>query len=221
MSELTMYVLYFIYYGFPLVFIILVFLTWKRKSLVRGTSYFGRGREKDSSKTMKNKMKDIRTFQVALVIFILLFVPLAHYSFTTLSDGMMDRNRIVRGQTTIIEEPVEDQIGPSSDTEGVIEEMKEEYSPWIIDGIKEEIDFDEITRIPGKLGVYYLERSLGEGVREHNIIITYSYFSPIPITRVYGFEVLPGNGEEQGDIWLEEGPNTVIYPMDPANADPL
>lgn len=223
-----MYLLYITYYTLPLVFMIPVLLIWKKKSIMRGTSDFSKGREYESSKVLKSKKKDIKIFQVTLILLILLFMPLAHYSSSTLSDGLMDRHRVPQGSGSYIDKPVEHQIGPSSDTDAVIKEMEDEkyyWHDWVVEGIKDEIDFDEITRLPGRLGVYYLERSSGViggkggigGTFEHNVVITYSYFSPIPITKVYGFFVMP----EQENIFLREGPNTVIYPMDPADADPL
>lgn len=217
MSELMMYLLYLIYYIFPLGFIILIVQIWQKKSELRGTTYFSKGREIDSSAVMKDDRKDIKNFQVAIVLLILLFMPLSHYSSTTLSDGLMDRDRIFRGEGSYIDNPVETKIGPSSDTDSVIGEMERNdlyWADWIIDGIKEEIDFDELTRLPDRLGVYKLRRS---ATREEHVIITYSYFSPIPITKVYGFGMLSG----QKEIWLQEGPNTIIYPMDPADADPF
>lgn len=222
MSELTIYGLYLIYYSLLVGFIILPLLIWKRKTLIKGTSYFSQGREEESSSIVKSKKKDIRIYQAVFVVFILIFMPLAHYSSTTLIDGLMDRTRIYRGQGSYLDSPVENQIGPNYDTDMVIEKMEEEeyyWHDWIVESVKEEIDFDETTRLPGRLGVYYLRRSLGgSDHRQHNVIITYSYFSPIPITRVYGFHVYP----EHETISLEEDhPITIIYPMDPADADPF
>lgn len=220
MSEIIMYVLYFIYYLLPLGFLIPIYLLWKRKSLMRGTSDFSLGREEESSAILDIKKRDIRILQIFLVLFLLVFMPVAHYTSTSLSDGLMDRTRIFRGEGSYIDHPVAHQIGPSYDTDTVLEEMEEEqryWEDWIVEGLKEEVDFDEITRFPGRLGIYYLRRSLGTGVREQNVVITYTYFSPIPITRVYGFYLHP----EDEMVLLEKGPSTLIYPMDPADANPF
>ncbi len=216
-EAIPLYIAYIAYYAlFPLIIISLVWIIFKKRNFILGTIYFG-GKEDKSPSALKENLKDLKKLQVYLVVTLLLLMPLLNSTFFWLADETMDRKRVFRGEGSYIDRPVESQIGPTFDIEKVIERMEEDdhhWEDWLLEDIRDEIDFDEITRLPGRLGVYYLRRA---ATRENHVIITYSYLSPIPITIVYGFNVVP----EQEIIFLLEGPDTLIYPMDPADVDPF
>ncbi len=84
------------------------------------------------------------------------------------------------------------------------------YERWFLEDIREEIDLEQFTRFPGRLAVYYLDKDdVGE-----LIVITYSYLSPLPITKSFTFIV----GKDEVSLYQE---NTIIYPSNPSNIDPF
>ncbi|MFP4000345.1 MAG: hypothetical protein ACLFU5_00380 [Thermoplasmata archaeon] len=84
------------------------------------------------------------------------------------------------------------------------------YGSWYIEDVREEIDLDRLTRLPGSLAVYYLDKSeAGEFM-----VITYSYLSPVPITRYFVFFVF----EDEASLFKED---TLVYPENPAKIDPF
>ncbi len=79
---------------------------------------------------------------------------------------------------------------------------------WFIEGVREDVDLESLTRIPGRLGVYHLnKRDAGEF-----LVITYSYLSPLPITRTFIFLVV----NEEASLYQER---TIVYPSDPSDID--
>lgn len=82
---------------------------------------------------------------------------------------------------------------------------------WFIEEVREEVDLDRLTRLPGRLAVYFLEK---RSPRERFLVVTYNYLSPLPITRTFAFSVF-----ENEAFFVEE--DIIIYPEDPSNIDPL
>lgn len=211
-----MYILYFIYYiVFPFGVFIPILTLWKKKEFIKGVSEFGMGRGEQSSPILKENIRYTKKLKVFLVIFLLLFIPVMNFTSSNLTEITMARDRRYfggLGQSRVYN-PIKRQIGPRLDANSVIEEMNRDSDYWYTDDIQEQIDFDEITRIPGTMTVYYLDK------REwSHIVITYTYLSPLPITRIYGFRIYEMLIEEEAILEVEE---TIIYPMNPSNTDPF
>jgi len=223
MNELIlMYGLYIVYYlVFPLGFIILIWKIIEKRNYIEDLSDYGEERTKKNLETIEKNSKTLKKLQISLVIFILLFIPVINFTTYGLQEVTIKRDRIPLGTfRSRVYNPVRTtngQIGPSTDVDSVLQEMEDapEHRPWYFEDINEEIDFDELTRFPGRLAAYYLEKR--DTGMEH-IVITYTYFSPLPITRVYAFDVFIWEGGEEADLAEEK---TIIYPLDPAGIDPF
>lgn len=211
---MTLWGLYIVYYlVFPLAVLLPIFLTWKNKELIKGVSIFSFGREESSSGVLREKVSSMKNLQVVLVVAILLFVPVMNFTTSAIQDRVIQRDfgtgeGLGRGAEY---NPVPDwgKVGPSYDTDAVIEEMEEYPDRWRLENLREKIDFEEITRMPGRLTVYYQEK-----LDWDYIIITYTYLSPLPITRLYGFRVIE-------DVVALREMETIMYPMDPSRVDPF
>ncbi len=84
------------------------------------------------------------------------------------------------------------------------------HRTWFIEDVREAVDLESLTRFPGRLTVYHLDkRRAGQF-----LVITYNYFSPIPITRAFVFLVL----EDEASLYEEK---TIVYPSNPSNIDPF
>jgi len=210
-----MYGLYIVYYVlFPVGFILLLKKILSKRDYLENLKSYGEERKKKNKKAIDETKTDLKKFQVILVVFILLFIPAVNFTFYGLQEITVDRARIYHGGfSSTLYSPLERQIGPSTDIDLVLREMEEssEREPWYLEDIKEEVDFDDLTRFPGRLSVYYLiKRDTGM----KHIVIAYNYFSPLPITRVYGFNIFRDSAH-----LAEE--DTIVYPLDPSGVDPF
>ncbi len=215
-EEIMMYIFYFIYYiVFPFGILIPILILWRKKDFIKGISEFGMGREEQSSSLIKKNLRSTKKLQVFLVIFLLIFIPMMNFTSSNLVEVTMARERVYFGGLghSRLYNPVESQIGPRFDANSVIEEMNRDPDYWYMDDIQEQIDFDEITRMPGRMGAYYLDKRGWS-----HIVITYTYFSPLPMTRIYAFRIYDRIAEDEAILEVED---TIIYPMDPANTDPF
>jgi len=216
MEETTlMYGLYIVYYIlFPVGFILLLNEILSKRDYLENLKSYGEERTKKNKKAIDETEADFKKLQVMLVVFILLLIPAVNFTFYGLQEITIDRARIYHGGfSSTLYSPLERQIGPTTDIDSVLREMEEstDREPWYLEDIKEEIDFDDLTRFPGRLAVYYL-RKRDTGM-EH-IVITYNYFSPLPITRVYGFNIFHDSAH-----LAEE--DTIVYPLNPSGVDPF
>ncbi len=218
-QTIILYGLYLIYYFLiPIVPLILVWMIWKKDGYIRNLKSYGDQRTKKSEETIRKNERTLKKLQIGLVIFIVLSIPAINFTFYGIQEESMDRQRVVRGAfgESQIFHPLEAQFGPSSDVDSVLESMREDTRlDWHVDEIEETIDLDEISHIPGRLTAYYLTK---REPRREKIVLTYSYYSPVPITRIYGFRLLEVDSEEHLDLAEEK---TIFYPRDPANADPF
>ncbi|MBS3781549.1 MAG: hypothetical protein KGY68_02945 [Candidatus Thermoplasmatota archaeon] len=163
---------------------------------------------------MKKKVGEMERLQVFLIILLLLFVPLSNMVSSQIQELSIEYDqKPVGGMGGSIEyRQLRRQLGPSYDTDSIISEMETapSYMSWYIEDVREEIDLDRLTRLPGRLAVYYLDKSdAGEFM-----VITYSYLSPLPITQYFVFLVF---GEE-ASLYKEDA---FIYPESPSRIDPF
>lgn len=207
--------LYFVYY---LLVPALVLLTiWKIKEKIGfiKTTLILRDKRKEKSVTLLQKeKKKLRNLQVLFVVILLISMPVLNLTFHGVQDVSMHRSRNYMSWETVFPghiDRVERKIGPSFDAEDVIEQMEDAGRvEWYLDDIREQIDLDEMTRLPGRMTVYQLRPLQADTER---IVINYAYLSPLPITRSIEFMIL----EEKAFL---EADNLVVYPMPPSMAAP-
>ncbi|MEF8874778.1 MAG: hypothetical protein V5A88_08965 [Candidatus Thermoplasmatota archaeon] len=207
--------LYFVYYiGIPGLIGLMIWKIKGKADFIKGLSIFG-GEGKDKSSTqLEEENKKFKKLQVLFVVLLLVSMPVLNLTFYGLQDISMHRSRNYMSWETIFPahvDRVKEKIGPSSDTEGVIERMEDDGNiDWYLDDIREQIDLEELTRFPGRITVYKLRRGRAN---TEQIVINYAYLSPIPVTRSIEFVVL------QEKAFLEAD-RTVVYPMPPSIAAP-
>ncbi len=218
------YIYYLIYYLiFILSLIIILSKFWNIKELIRGIFFVSSSKKRERNELKKNVDK-IKYLQVFLVIFLLISLPAMSFISSSLSDFYMRRDpTMVSGSYyenchngtynngTYIRDPVVRSIEADFDSDAVIEKMKDDSKYWHTEDILDEIDLREMCKIPGKLSVYRMKNTIRD-----DIVITYTYYAPLPITKAFGFRVTP-NGE---DVYLLKE-HTTIYPMNPGDTDPL
>ncbi len=196
---------YIVYYVLmPVAMLILGWKLWNNVKLLDVVKDHGWETEKNKeySKLDKNMKK-------TLVIFIafLFILPLWGFSTSSMAEFHIHRERVGGGlfNPNIID-PVIHSMGPSYDTDHIIEQMEQDPDRWLIEELDERIDFDELTSFPGRLAVYRLSR----GIFGPRMIITYTYVSPIPIMRAYGFQYEIVDDEI---VFMVEREKTYVFPM--------
>ncbi|GEM_PF-1327297 len=213
-EQIIRLVLYFVYYiAFPFLLMIAIWKLWEKKNHLAGKASFSPGSEDDSA-----SKDDLKKLQIFFVISLLIFMPVMNFTASNLSEIGMSRDRIYFGAfgQSAIYDPVNRKIGPSMDTDYVIEQMEERPDYWLVEDVQDQIDFEDITRMPGRLTVYHITKDTGWS----HIVITYHYFSPLPVIRTIGFRIYD-MGEEAVDEAILEVEKTIFYPLDPASSDPF
>jgi len=207
--------LYFVYYiGIPT---LIAFLLWKikqQKDFIKAFSTYNKDQEDDVDLTLEENNKILRNLQILFVVLILISLPVLNLTFHGLQDISMHRTRYYLSDETVYPahvDRVNEKIGPSLNTEEVLERMKKaEYEDWHLDDIRAQIDLEDILRFPGRVTVYKLASTTS---MPEQIVISYSYLSPIPITRCLEFIII------EGKAFLETN-RLVAYPMPPSLAAP-
>ncbi len=149
---------------------------------------------------------------VIFTAFILVALPLWGFSSSEFMDEQI-RHEVIGGTVfnPAIIDPVIHSLGPSYDSEYIIEQMKENPGRWHFEEIDEKVNFDELTSVPGRLAVYTL--------RDRRIIVTYTYLAPFPIVRAFGFRhrEIEGPEGEPELLFLVEREKTYLFPLNPGN----
>ncbi len=189
---------------------------WGIKGLTEGLSDFLSTRKKESVETIEEELMETKKYQVFFVVFLLISLPFMTFTSVTLSDHYMRKSTVYvstwEGQYVVTKDLVKRSIEGKYDSQKVIDKMKEKPDIWHTEDILEELDLEDLNKIPGRLSVYRM--GMGNYGRD-DIVITYTYLSPLPITRTFGFKISP-----TGEAYLVEE-NTMIYPMNPGNPDPF
>ncbi len=224
-------VLYLIYYLLPSLGLIGIFGgIWKSKSYILGGIKFLSHRDETDIGKIDKEIKKIKTLQILLVMFLLFSTPLLTFTTATISDSHIHQDSYwivghpvhtdeesVKGEnchaqswssTTLTTDPVRRSIKSSFDPGPVIEKMKDEPEYWHTEEVIKQSNLHSVTDIPGRLAVYKLSFK-----NETGIVMTYTYFTPIPIVRSFGFRV----NEEGEAILLNQ--DTIIFPMNPSDLD--
>jgi len=207
--------LYFVYY--IVIPALIVFTIWKikqKKDFIKTFSLYNEDEEEKYNSTLEESNKKLKNLQILFVVLILISIPVLNITFQGLQDISMHTTRYYLSDETVYPahiDRVEGKFGTSFDTTRVIEQMEEsEYEDWYLDDIRDQIDLEEIFRFPGRITVYKLRSTTSH---PEQIVITYSYFSPIPITRSIEFIII------RDKAFLETN-RIIAYPMPPSLASP-
>ncbi len=207
---MNIYFHYVIYYLIPVAFIIISWKLWYDKGYLNS---FWTGWNKQKLEKEYKKLK-IKLYKTIAIFVIVLLITLSIWGFvaTEIIDHQLKRERIGGSVfSPVFRDPVTHQIGPSYELDPILEEMEDNPGIWIPEELQGKVDFEDLTSIPGRLTVYRLRQELF-GPR---IIITYTYISPLPITRAYGFqfEIPEEDGEEV--VFYVAREENYLFPMDP------
>ncbi len=197
----------FIFYYFivPLGIIYGIWRLWDKErgiSFIKGDKWPFKTDDNSSS----NRMLDLKHIKIAFIVLLIISLPLWGLSTSLIAENNLRSE--IRGGTIInpiISDPVVNTLGPSYNTDEIINEMEERRDFWMFDVLDEVIDFDNLTKIPGRLAVYQLDRG--------RYAVTYTYLSPIPMMRAYGFQFLLYEGGQR--ILAGSREETYIFPMYP------
>ncbi len=206
--------LYFLYYiAIPVLIGLMIFKIKQKKDFIKALTRHNEDQVDKLSATLRKDRKKLKNLQILLVIFILISIPALNLASHGLEEISMRRTRFYAGGVyfpTRIDR-VEEKIGPTLNSEEVIEQMKNSQSEdWYVDDILDQVDFENIFRLPGRVTVYRLAETMSE---HEQIIINYAYLSPIPITRSIEFTII------EGKAFLETN-TLVVYPLPPSMAAP-
>ena len=174
-------------------------------------------RHEEKYKKMVSILKKINKFAVLFLILILVFLPLWNFTASvTLDQNIQSERAHVPGGYPVMTNPVSQRIAPTYNTDQALQEMEENPSIWLPEQVKEHVDLEELTSLPGRIAIYRL--------RGGRYIITYTYLAPYPIMRTYGFEIREILDEETNEEQIElvlMKEKTYIYPDIARNPDDL
>lgn len=208
--------LYFAIYFIPF-FVIAAAFIWVilgEKKYLEFAVDMDRTHQGDKELSVEGCVKKIKTYTLVFVVVFLLFLPVWSYSASQVTESYIRHERFYlqggKGTVTGIRDPVKYSIGPTYDTEKVKKEMEEESSRWVPDQVEEHVNLDELTKTPGRLGLYWLN---GDKKNPKRYVISYTYLTPYPVVKLYGFKIIEGEGT---NLYLEYvGEETFIYPQRP------
>jgi len=208
---IALYSLYYI--AIPGLIGLMILKIKQKKDFIKALTRHNEDQGDKLATTLRKNRKKLKNLQVLLVIFILISIPALNLASHRLEEISMRRTRFYMGDVyfpTRIDR-VEEKIGPTLNSEEVIEQMKNSQSEdWYVDDILDQVDFENIFRLPGRVTVYRLAETMSE---HEQIIINYAYLSPIPITRSIEFTII------EGKAFLETN-TLVVYPLPPSMAAP-
>ncbi len=185
------------------------FGVWKLWDETEFLHYFEKRKTNIKNKKIINeKKKDIKRIQIYFVLFLIISLPTWGFFSSEISDSQMSREVHGVGFGAFVTNPVVESLGPSYDSEKIIDKMRSNPSVWLPIILDEVVNIDKVTKYPGRLAVYRLIQD--------RYVITYTYLAPFPITKSYGIELID-TGDEDYKI-LSRGEQTVVFPLNPGDA---
>lgn len=200
------YVLYFLI--IPGAFILTFWKMWDETVFVE---YFKERKTTQIEKTNKIIRMEtdlISKLKIYMVIFLIVFLPMWGFVASEISHSEMRREVHGVGFGAYVKDPVMQSLGPSYDTDSIIEEMREKPEVWFPDMIDGVVDFDELTRLPGRLSVYKMY--------EERYVVTYTYTTPVPMIKSYGVEMIETQEGGYKIISVEE--KMIVFPLNPGSS---
>ncbi|MFW6305036.1 MAG: hypothetical protein ACOC1V_04600 [Candidatus Saliniplasma sp.] len=203
MEAVFLNIIYFI--ALPLAIILII---WNVLQELRYLDYLrdvNWTKKDEKQKKMISIVKKVNKFAAIFLILILILFPLWNFTASVTLDLNMHSERVYvpdAGAYPPLMDPVVDKIGPTYDTEYVVEQMEESPRRWLPEEVERYVDIEDLTKIPGRLAVYRF--------RGDRYLITYTYLAPYPIIQTYGFTIRETvEGEEQLVLTNEQ---TILYP---------
>ncbi len=183
----------------------IIFISWKLYDDKENLNSFSSHKDKLKKEYKKLMIKYHKTIAIFVAILLMSFSTWG-FTATVMMDYQIKRGKIIDGVN-----PVEHQLGPSYELDPILEGLEGDPSIWIPEELQEKVDFEELTSIPGLLTVYRLH----PGLFGPRIIVTYTYASPLPITRAFGFQ-FERSEEDGGEVMFHvEREESYLFPMDP------
>ncbi len=206
MSELIFisYVAYFIM--IPLCLYLLIRKLWYDEGYL-GFAYIGwTSKRKDIELGVLERK--LMLYKVFVIFVVVLLLPVWGFAASHIANQGV-RTEVVGG--TFIQPTIQDNvvhhIGPTYDTDYVLEVMYNRSSLWFPELINEYVDLEELTSRPGRMAVYIL--------RGPRYIITYTYLAPFPIVETHGFLYRASDNGPEIVFYQTE---TYVFPFNPGRA---
>lgn len=205
------------YVAFPAIFFIGIWLIHKRGKDIKNIKHLRRSDKIKKEEYVKKMKSRIKKYEALFLISLLLFSAGWNVVTSTYCDyamhSQMSGGTGPKGPAYANIDPVQRSLGPSYDTDKIIKKMEESPDVWFPEDVKEQVDLDELTMMPGHLAVYRL--------KNYRYILTYTYAAPYPVVKAYGFLIhdeeveTSGNTSTTQETLLLMKEQTIIYPEDP------
>lgn len=202
------------YIPFFIILAIFIWLIYKEKRYLEFSVGMDRTHWEDQDISVEGCVVKIKRYTLVFIVVIILFLPAWSFSVSEVTETDIRNERFYltggKGTVTGVRDPVKYSIGPTYDIEKVKSKMEEGSNRWVPDQLEEHLDLDELTDVPGRLGIYWLR---GDKERPERYVVSYTYLGPYPVVDLYGFKIT-GEGT---DLHLEYvGEQTFIYPEKPS-----
>ncbi|MBS3813879.1 hypothetical protein KGY63_00660 [Candidatus Bipolaricaulota bacterium] len=147
--------------------------------------------------------------KIIFVVILIVFLSSWHLVTSELADIRM-RTEIEFGFGGVYtENPVVVSLGPTYDVSKVIEIMKSKKERWLPGKVKEVVDLESLTNFKGIIAVYR--------TYDQRYIITYTYLSPYPLIKSFGFKYVKTDDDQLKIIKKDK--RTIFYPLSPGIVD--
>lgn len=202
------------YFPFFIIFAVFIWYIFAEKKYLGFAVALDRTHKDDKETALDGSVKKIKRYAQVFIVVILLFLPIWSLSASRVADSTIRHERFYleggKGTVTGIRDPVKYSIGPTYDIDMVKERMEERSYRWLLDQLDDHVDIDELSKVPGRLALYWLTDDKKHPKR---YVVSYTYAAPYPISELYGFKMIEGEGT---DLYLEYvGHETYLYPERP------
>lgn len=207
------------YVAFPAVFFVGIWLIRNRRKEIKSIKYLRRSDKIKKDEYVKKVKSRIKKYEALFLISLLLFsvgwsLISSTYCDHAMHSQMYGGKGSPKGPAYSNVDPVQYSLGPSYDTDEIINKMEKEPGIYLPEEVKEKVDLDRLTSMPGRLAVYRLTN--------YRYVLTYTYTAPYPVIKAYGFLIYEekvdspsGNDSAVQERLLLMKEQTIIYPEDP------
>lgn len=198
------------YFPFPVIPTIFIWLILGEKRYLEYSGEVDRVDKEDQKIALSASNERLKKYAQVFLIVFLLFLPIWNLSTSETADANIRHEIFQVGSVTGVRDPVRYSLGPGYDVEKIRMKMEEDSYRWLPDELDDHVDLDELTRVPGRLGVYWLTAD-----REHpkRYVVAYTYLAPFPVVKIFGLKIIQGEGTELALEYV--GERTFVYPERP------
>lgn len=198
------------YFPFPIIPAIFIWLILSEKKYLGYSDDIERSRKGDKEDSLETSRNKIKTYTQVFAVIFLLFLPLWTFSTSETTEANINHEIVTesggQGSITTIRDPVTSSLGPTYDIEKAKEKMDDNPNRWLPEELKDELNLDRLTRIPGRLAVYRLNEP-------ERYVVAYTYLAPYPVVKIHAFWITQEKGMKP-DL-DPAGERTFIYPERP------